>query len=135
MGEGVILVGDAGGTNVRFALARVEGGRIALSGVWKRRGADFPTFPAALEAYLAEERGDFSAAAFGLAGVVVDGRVEILNRGWTVDVAALAPQLGVSRVVVVNDFVWPVIVTSLALKIAMLACPPPPARWQSSQAH
>lgn len=105
MGEGVILVGDAGGTNVRFALARVEGGRIALSGVWKRRGADFPTFPAALEAYLAEERGDFSAAAFGLAGVVVDGRVEILNRGWTVDVAALAPQLGVSRVVVVNDFV------------------------------
>ncbi len=105
MGEGVILIGDAGGTSVRFALARVEGASLALSAIWKRPGAGYPTFAAALDAFLAETKPKFDAAAFGLAGVVVDGRVDLLNRGWTVDVAALKPMLGVDRVVAVNDFV------------------------------
>ncbi|MFT3722441.1 MAG: glucokinase [Hyphomonadaceae bacterium] len=105
MGEGAILVGDAGGTNVRFALARPEGGRIALSAIWKRPGADYPTFEAALDAFLVETNAKPGAAAFGLAGVVEDGKVELLNRGWVVDLAAVKARLGIERIVAVNDFV------------------------------
>lgn len=105
MGEGVILVGDAGGTNVRFALARSDGGRISLSEIWKRPGADYPSFAAALDVFLAETKPTLAAAAFGLAGVIEDGKVELLNRGWTVDIEALKPRLGVERIVAVNDFV------------------------------
>jgi glucokinase len=105
MGEGMILVGDAGGTNVRFALARVEDGRVVLSDIWKRPGADYPTFEAALDAFLSETKPNLAAAAFGLAGVVADGPVELLNRNWTVDVDALKLRLGVDRVVAANDFV------------------------------
>jgi glucokinase len=112
MGERAILVGDAGGTNVRFALARVTGESVALSQVWKRRGADFPSFDAALGAFLSETTPQlsgknparFSGACLGLAGQEKDGRVELLNRGWTVDIARTTAML-LTRILVVNDFV------------------------------
>lgn len=105
MQDGVILVGDAGGTNVRFALARFADGRATLSDIWKRAGRDFATFEAALEAYLAEVRPDIAGASFGFAGVTGGPRVELLNRGWTVDLAAVGQRLGIGDLVAVNDFI------------------------------
>jgi glucokinase len=104
MQDGAILVGDAGGTNVRFALAHVAAGRIRLSDIWKRPGADYPDFTSAIDAWLTETKPKFAGAAFGLAGQLKDGRVELLNRGWTVDVAALTSKLGLGNIVAVNDF-------------------------------
>jgi glucokinase len=104
MADGTILVGDAGGTNVRFALARLQDGQASLSTVWKRRGADYPSFEAALDVFLSEAKPKLDGAAFGFAGVVADDSVELLNRGWTVDLAAVRARLGVARIVAVNDF-------------------------------
>lgn len=104
MAEGAILVGDAGGTNVRFALARESGGRVSLSEIWKRPGASYRTFDAAIDAYLAEAKPKLVGASFGLAGAVQHNRVELLHRGWTVNGDALKAKLGVSRMVMVNDF-------------------------------
>ncbi len=99
-----ILLGDAGGTNVRLALGHVEAGRVRLSQLWKRPGADFATFDAALDAYLAETRPKLTGASFGIAGAVVNGQVDLLHRGWWIDREALVAKLGVERVVLVNDF-------------------------------
>jgi glucokinase len=104
MQDGAILVGDAGGTNVRFALARAEGARIVLSEIWKRPGEGYSTFEAALDAFLLETKPQMSGAAFGFAGVVTHGQVDLLNRGWSVDLAPIKAKLGVSRLVAVNDF-------------------------------
>jgi glucokinase len=104
MNGGAILVGDAGGTNVRFAQARLDGGSVRLSDVWKRPGADFATFEAAIGAYLSASKPKLAGASFGLAGAVQAGRVELLHRGWTVDAAALKSALDLDRVVMVNDF-------------------------------
>lgn len=104
MKRDAILVGDAGGTNVRFALAHADGGRVALSGVWKRPGSDYASFEAALDAFMAETQPELTGAAFGFAGVVEDDSVELLNRGWTVNLAAVRARLGVARIVAVNDF-------------------------------
>lgn len=104
MMRGAILVGDAGGTNVRFALAHVDGAQVNISEIWKRPGADFPAFDAALDAFLSEARPALAGAAFGFAGVVADNSVELLNRGWTVDLASVRSRLDVERVIVVNDF-------------------------------
>jgi glucokinase len=104
MGERVILVGDAGGTSVRFALARETNGRIALSDVWKRPGSDFRTFDLAIETYLSGTKPKLGGAAFGLAGAVADGRVQLLHRDWMVDRRDLQARLGLERIVVVNDF-------------------------------
>ncbi|HEX5006149.1 MAG TPA: glucokinase, partial [Hyphomonadaceae bacterium] len=58
MADHEILVGDAGGTNVRLAIARVSSGAVSLPEIWKRPGADFKTFDAAIEAFLATLAGD-----------------------------------------------------------------------------
>jgi glucokinase len=99
-----ILVGDAGGTNVRFALAELRDGKVALSPIWKRPGADFPTFHAAMQAFLTTTHAQLAGASFGLAGVVRDGRVDLLHRSWSIDRRDIATALGVDDVVMVNDF-------------------------------
>jgi glucokinase len=104
MSNETILVGDAGGTNVRFAVARIDDSGITLSPIWKRPGAGYPTFAYALSAYLAESGAKPTGASFGLAGAEVDGRIELLNRGWTVDRRETTEQLGLDSVVMVNDF-------------------------------
>jgi glucokinase len=104
MADEIILVGDAGGTNVRFALAHVRGDSVTLSEVWKRPGADFPTFEQSLGAFLSETKPDVTGASFGLAGQVENGKVPLLNRGWTVDLAQVRDRLKLPHIVAVNDF-------------------------------
>lgn len=107
--SGAILVGDVGGTNVRFAVARpidkAAGGGLALSEIWKRPGRNYPDFEAAMAAYLAESGETPIGASFGLAGPVQAGRVHLLHAGWTVAADSVRSRLGVARVVLVNDFV------------------------------
>lgn len=104
MAEHQILVGDAGGTNVRLAIARISGAAVSLSETWKRPGADFATFDAAIDAFLKDQRPQLSGAAFGFAGPVRDGRIQLLHRDWLVEKEKLKAKLGVGRVVMVNDF-------------------------------
>jgi glucokinase len=104
MKRDAILVGDAGGTNVRFALAQADDGRVSVTDIWKQPGAGFPTFEAAMQAYLAEAKPPLAGAAFGVAGAIREGRTELLHRGWRIDRRALAATLNVERVVLVNDF-------------------------------
>lgn len=104
MRDASILVGDVGGTNARFAVARTGRDGIALSEIWKRQGADFGTIEAALDAYLGEAKPEFDGAAFGLAGMVEGDRVEVLHRGWMVERESLKARLAVERVTLANDF-------------------------------
>ncbi len=103
--DACILVGDVGGTNVRFALARARDGRVSVSDVWKRPGADFPSFAAAIAAYRLLAPARLDGASFGVAGPVEGGRAQLLHRDWFIDGPEIARQLGFSRAVVVNDFV------------------------------
>jgi len=105
MSDDAILVGDVGGTNVRLALARAGGGRVSLSTIWKREGAAFSTFEDALDVFLNETGARPAGAALGLAGVVANDRVELINRGWNVDLAHVRRRLGGVRLVAVNDFI------------------------------
>lgn len=102
-----ILVGDVGGTNVRFALAEVGASGVTLSDVWKRPGDDYPSFEDALDAFRLDSGFKVDGVALGVAGAVADGRVELLHRKWVVDRSALASRTdaAVSSVVLVNDFV------------------------------
>lgn len=99
-----VLVGDIGGTNVRFALARAVSGRVVVSDVWKRPGEEFASFGDAIAAYRQATLAPLDGAAFGVAGPVEDGQVQLLHRDWFVDGGEVARRLGVARAVVVNDF-------------------------------
>lgn len=99
-----ILVGDIGGTNARFALAHASPGGIAIGHIWKRRGEDFATFDAAIDAFRKEVPAKIDGVSLGVAGPVRHDKVELLHRDWAIDGSALAGRLGVARAVIVNDF-------------------------------
>lgn len=105
MTDNAILVGDVGGTNVRLAMAHAADGRVTLSEIWKRPGADFATFNDALDAFLVETGARPAGAALGLAGVVENDQVELLNRGWTVGLADIRTRINGGRLVAANDFI------------------------------
>jgi len=103
---GEIAVADIGGTNARFARARVTGsGRVELSEPVMLATADFDDLPSAFRAFLARE-GDFSpeGAAFALAGPVGDAPFKLTNADWHFDPAQLPARLGLEKVTLLNDF-------------------------------
>jgi len=101
------LVGDVGGTNARFALARRQGDRLAIDRPSNYRAADFATGDDALRAYL----GQLSLAAppafavVAAAGPVEDGEVVFTNNtAWRFSEVGLAKAGGFDRVRLTNDF-------------------------------
>jgi glucokinase len=99
----VILAGDVGGTNARFALAEVRHGRVVL---------------VARETFASREHGGLEAlaarvarrasppvthACVGIAGVVRDGRCAATNLPWVVDQRDLARGLGLPAAILIND--------------------------------
>jgi glucokinase len=97
----LILAGDIGGTNVRLALFEIEGGKFAPRDEKKFGSRDTSGLEQPVEEFLAGRR--VSAAGFGVAGPVRDGRCEATNLPWIVDAAALARRLSLTRVALVND--------------------------------
>lgn len=98
----LILLGDIGGSNARFAL--LSGGRIGP--VEALAVKSHPLFADALEAFLRrhEARGAVSQALLAVAGPVEDGRCVLTNRAWAVDARELEKAFQWSKVRVINDF-------------------------------
>ncbi len=96
------LVGDIGGTNARFALAR--------DGVYTQMqtlvGGDYPTFEQAIEAYLAtlKDSDRPTEAAFAIAGPVSGERVAFTNHSWSFGKTELKQHFKLDRLIVLNDF-------------------------------
>jgi glucokinase len=100
--EGLRVVGDIGGTNARFAVAE-NGSYGQLKHVEVARYASLHD---ALTEYLnglpSARRPD--AAALAIAGPVFSDNVALTNHGWPFSIADLKRGLGLSSLVVVNDF-------------------------------
>src|SRR6266850_839223 len=107
-GELVILAGDVGGTKCNLALFSEKGG--TLTPVFKQRFAskEFAQFDLIVKEFtrqaadhLGGER--ITAAGFGIAGPVINGRVRATNLPWIVDTATLIKEVAVPNVVLLND--------------------------------
>lgn len=103
-----MLVGDVGGTNCRFAVARRDDkGAIALAHLMRFANDDFPDFGRALHAYLGRLAGEVPARAlFALAGPPDEtGAITLTNRDWpTIRPGDLSSIAGFGEVTLVNDF-------------------------------
>lgn len=101
-----VLVGDIGGTNVRFACAR-KGvhGVPEIDDIAILPGDDFSNFEAALAEYMGGLNGHTPRQAlFAFAGPIKAGQVTLTNRDWTIDSHALAADLAFNQVKLVNDY-------------------------------
>jgi glucokinase len=99
-----VLAGDVGGTKTALAIfERLERGwREVATTVFASADHGGLELPAA--AFLDAAGARPVAAALGVAGPVVEGRVHTTNLPWIVDALALSSALAIPRVAVMNDF-------------------------------
>lgn len=102
--DGALLVGDVGGTNVRFAVALRRGGGMRIERFEVYPGKEFPTFAGALRRYLEQSGVRVAAACFAVAGPVRNGAVHLTNRDWVLSSSELSAEFGIPEVMIINDF-------------------------------
>lgn len=99
-----ILSGDIGGTNTRLALAHCdEAGQFHLSSLQTYPSRHYQGLDEIVVRFLRDHPASITAAAFGVAGPVKQGRCATMNLTWVVDQRELAESLGISCVSVIND--------------------------------
>jgi glucokinase len=99
-----VLVGDGGGTNIRFALAQSDGGKVSVSHVWAREARTFAGFEEAVSAYLDTLEARPDRALFALAGPPTRDGVKFTNLDWIASRVGVQRRFGFSQVDIVNDF-------------------------------
>ena len=107
------LLGDVGGTHLRFALALEPRGGIV--GMKAYDWSDDTGIEGAVARYLAQQgQARPRACALSVAAPVSGDEVSLTNRGWSFSTAELQDRLGVERLAVLNDF------TALAFAVPRL---------------
>ncbi len=99
----MILAGDIGGTNTRLAIIEVkeEGLRILFEKTFPSR--ERTSLEAVLGEFVSLYTCDLTAATFGIAGPVRNGRCEATNLPWVVDAKTVAKRLRLKHVGLIND--------------------------------
>lgn len=98
----MFLAGDIGGTHARLVLLGPNG-RAQRHEVFDSR--KYVSLEAVVREFLGRKPAKVTAAAFGLAGPVVDQRFVGTNLPWRVDARSLSRKLGIKRVTLLNDLV------------------------------
>jgi len=103
MSDLTLLVGDVGGTNARFALARMVEGQIVLDHHESFPAHEHPTFLGGVKAFLDGCEVKPSGGVLAVAGAVTEGTIDLTNSPWRVSEGELQT-LGLSPVRLINDF-------------------------------
>lgn len=90
----MFLAGDIGGTKTVLALYTQRGGELVIVREASVPSCDHAAFEDILDAFLGIDRPVLRAAAFGVAGPVVEGRCQTTNLPWVLDEANLVARLG-----------------------------------------
>ncbi|MET0333875.1 MAG: glucokinase [Rhizobacter sp.] len=107
------LLGDVGGTNARFAWQSEPGAPIESVCTYPCK--DHESLLKALQHYLREQqKPQPQTCCIGIATPLVGDEVKMTNHHWSFSISALERALGVSRLLVINDF------TALALSLPSL---------------
>ncbi|SEP62852.1 glucokinase [Ectothiorhodospira magna] len=104
-----ILAGDIGGTKTLLMRAKVIQGQLVQRDIQHYISADYPHLAPMVQAFLAQTGGGTPVAAtFALAGPVTrrgdQQQARLTNLPWHLDSRQLAQDLGLARVVLINDF-------------------------------
>lgn len=99
-----VLAGDIGGTKTNLAFFRATQQEVTLLHAAKYPSTDYPSILVILQQFLTETNQPLpDRICLGVAGPVLDGRVELTNLNWAIDCAALREQTKVKEVVLLND--------------------------------
>ena len=99
----MLLAGDIGGTKTLLALYTHDGGSRTPVVQAEFPSADYPGLDAIARAFLNDTGKTADYACFDVAGPVIGGRAHLTNLPWHLDEAALARELGLQGVTLLND--------------------------------
>ncbi len=100
----MILGGDLGGTKTLLALAEKDAaGSIRIVRQQRFASADYPTFDALLDEFLAD-RPSIAAACFGVAGPTDGQSAKLTYLPWSLVASNLARRFAIPKVSLANDF-------------------------------
>lgn len=96
------LVGDIGGTHIRFALSRSVHD---VSRIWLRRTADYQDLETPLREYLTQDgMPTIKTAIIGIANPVAGDHIAMTNANWSFSASATRKALGLDQLLLLNDF-------------------------------
>jgi len=101
----MILAGDVGGTKTLIGLFEFDKRRPVPVDVRSFPTTEYPGLPAIIDEFCLarHERPAITAAAFGVAGPVINQNAQMTNVAWSVDGAELVATLGFVNVRLLND--------------------------------
>ena len=101
-----VAVADVGGTHARFALAQLDGNRVASLGERVTlKTAEHGSFQLAWQEFGRRTGADLpNELALSFAGPVGGDVLKLTNNPWVIRPALMKERLGVDRFVIVNDF-------------------------------
>lgn len=99
-----VLAGDVGGTKTSLSLHERHADGWLEVATTTFPSADHAGLEVPTAAFLDAAGARPSAAAFGVAGPVANGRCHTTNLPWMIDVRALSAALAIPQVAVMNDF-------------------------------
>ncbi len=99
-----ILAGDIGGTKTLLELVDTDGGTEHVATTRSFTSHRYVTLAAIVDEFLRDHRSVRpQAACFAVAGPVRDQKAKLTNLPWRLDAEQLAAELGIDRVLLVND--------------------------------
>jgi glucokinase len=99
----LILAGDIGGTKTHLALFSSQDNNLKAEYQKTYRSQQYSGLEPLLHDFLATGKHPIGRASFGIAGPLIDGRVNPPNLDWVVDPLSLAKALGLPSVSLLND--------------------------------
>ncbi len=99
----MILAGDIGGTKSNLGLFNVEDGAMVRVAHKRYASREHAGLHEIAQDFLHETAAKINAAAFGIAGPILQNRVQASNLPWIVDGAEMAKFLALPRVRLLND--------------------------------
>ena len=99
----MLLAGDIGGTKTAVGIFSNDAGPYAPLAHDVFHSADYPSLESIARQFLDKSGIKVDSASFGVAGPVLAGRVKTTNLPWIVDEAAIAKELSLRSVHVLND--------------------------------
>jgi glucokinase len=99
----MLIAGDIGGTKTELAVYSTASGPRAPLARTEVRSTDYSSLQAAVAEFLDNVRLSVDHGSFAVAGPVLAGRVKMTNLPWAMDVCALAGDLNLTSVHLMND--------------------------------
>ena len=101
----MFLVGDIGGTNARFAIARTTDDQgIVISDFEKFNAQQFDRFDDTMNEFVDRIGVRPSLAVLAVAGPIHNGEVKLTNRSWQLNANDLAQSCRIDEICLMNDF-------------------------------